>query len=154
MAKLMDELVLNLEKPLVQFYLEDYIKNNTDIYNETNNRIKVNKKLNLMRELCTKPNWNLYNSSPVKVHTIKVAKKIINKLFVVPEVFPTPDGNIQFEFEYKDIYLEFELIKTNKKQYKVKYLRMKGKEIISEGVLNSRDYKTMNKIIFDTFFEE
>lgn len=113
-----------------------------------------NIKLNQIKEECTKPNWNYYDAPAIRVHDIKVAKKVFNNFInIIPEVFPTAKGTIRFEFEYDNIYLEFELIRTNKKEYKLEWIKMINYEGVDVGIISSRDYEKMNKLVADTFAE-
>lgn len=117
----------------------------------SNIRKEQNEKLKNIKKCCNKANWNSYNAKPIRIHTLKVAKKILNNFIVTPEVFPVPNGNIQFEFEFMNNYLEFELVRKNKKEYKLEWIKMIDNEVYSNGIISSRDYEKMNQIVKDFF---
>lgn len=59
--------------------------------------------------------WDGYEASVVNRDVIEFAKEVLFRLTAVPEVFPTLEGNIQFQFEDdEDNYLELELQSNNK----------------------------------------
>ena len=54
-----------------------------------------------------KENWYGSGEVPFDEHVITVAKAVLSKLKVQPEVFPVRDGSIQFDFtSLKQFYLE------------------------------------------------
>lgn len=60
-------------------------------------------------------NWNDNGAPSFDEKMINQMRKIINKLTIQPEVFPTANGSIQFEYENeKGGYLEFELFNDNR----------------------------------------
>lgn len=140
-----------LDDKMSQIMFNEIISD-TKFFTSSNKRIDMNIKLKEIRKLCKSPNWNLYNAKPVKSHTIKVAKKVLNNFITVPKVFPLPDGGIQFEFDYNNIYLEFQLIPINKKEYKLEWEAMDSNYVtLSSGIISSRDYVKMNEIILYCF---
>ena len=56
-----------------------------------------------------KYNWNGYGAEPLPYDTLYKAQLLIPALHVQPEIFPTADGSIQFEYEKNNgDYLEFQ----------------------------------------------
>lgn len=55
-------------------------------------------------------NWNGYGAEPLSKSLINESKKMIYSFAKIPQVFPTADGTLQFEYDKKDgSYLEFQL---------------------------------------------
>lgn len=107
-------------------------------------------KLDLIKKECSKSNWNLYDAKPISNKLIREAKRVMRNFDITPEVFPTGRSTIQFEFEYMNVYLEFELIRISKRKFILEWFRIvNNKE--EEGVISSRDYNKMNNIVYDTF---
>ena len=79
-----------------------------------------------------KPNWDTYNG--LEINTEIIHKSIIllwqiNNL--VPDIFPTGRGSIQFEFERKNgDYLEFEIF-----QDEITYF-IKNNKLCEEGIIS------------------
>lgn len=140
-----------LEDKMSEIMFNEIISNIKN-FTSSNKRINMNMKLKEIGNLCKSPNWNLYKAKPIKRHTLKVAKKVLNNFIIVPEFFPLPNGGIQFEFEYRKIYLEFQLIAINKKEYKLEWVAINNNyNTIANGTISSRDYVKMNEIILYYF---
>ena len=73
------------------------------------NYIQRNTLMRLVQMAALKDNWNGYGAQPLPHDTLYKAQRLIPALHVQPEIFPTADGSIQFEYE-KDNgdYLEFQ----------------------------------------------
>lgn len=54
-------------------------------------------------------NWNENGAPSFPAFQIEMMKHIVNRLNRQPFITPTANGSIQFEYENKDDYLEFEL---------------------------------------------
>ena len=52
-------------------------------------------------------NWDGYGGRPIDPDIIKRAISLVWNLPIIPEVFPTPNGDVQIEFDTREIYLEF-----------------------------------------------
>lgn len=58
-------------------------------------------------------NWNGYEADPLPDNIIEVTRKILKRLSVQPEMFPTARDSIQLEYERENgDYLEFEIKAT------------------------------------------
>ena len=62
-------------------------------------------RLERMRDL--EENWDGYGGRPIDPDVIKRAISLVWNLPIIPEVFPTPNGDVQIEFDTREIYLEF-----------------------------------------------
>ncbi len=80
------------------------ITNNHLVYTAKDKNLAKLERISLLGD-----NWNGYGAAPLPDSTIFSAKNLIRNLFFQPEIFPTPDGTIQIEYE-KDNgdYLEFQ----------------------------------------------
>lgn len=59
--------------------------------------------------------WNGYNANKINEKVIEFAKSLIKKIPVIPDIFPTNNGNIQFQFENSQgDYFECELLPDQK----------------------------------------
>ena len=59
--------------------------------------------------------WNGYNADRINENVIEFAKSLIKKIPVIPDIFPTNNGNIQFQFENSQgDYFECELLPNRK----------------------------------------
>lgn len=55
-------------------------------------------------------NWNGYGARPFSKGYVKYAEYLLRRIPYTAEVFPIPDGRVQFEFDKDDgAYLEFEI---------------------------------------------
>ena len=52
-------------------------------------------------------NWDGYGGRPIDPDIIKRAITLVWNLPIIPEVYPTPNGDIQLQFDIREIYLEF-----------------------------------------------
>lgn len=56
-------------------------------------------------------NWDGYGAEPIDPKIIDRAKQMLDGLAVMPDVYPTSNSTIQFEFERGEDYLEVEIEK-------------------------------------------
>ena len=71
-------------------------------------KIDVINRLNGFSKL--KRNWDCYDAEEISQDVISIAISLINDFQVIPEVFPTSDGGVQFQFTNdNEDYLEVEL---------------------------------------------
>lgn len=55
-------------------------------------------------------NWNGYNGKAISSIIVETAQKIVQKICIQPQIFPTGRNSIQMQFELEDrSYLEFEI---------------------------------------------
>lgn len=74
--------------------------------------------LNRLYHLTKKKNWNLYNADPIPKSIYKIAKDIILHLEYQPMyINPTANNSIQFEWENKYNYIEFEITQRSVKVF-------------------------------------
>lgn len=52
-------------------------------------------------------NWDGCGGRPIDPDIIKRAISLVWNLPIIPEVHPTPNGDVQLEFDTREIYLEF-----------------------------------------------
>ena len=65
-----------------------------------------------------KKNWNGNKSKPMSRKLVKKAKSLIINLEIQPQIFPTANDSIQFEYDgEKNSYLELQITKDNKFSY-------------------------------------
>lgn len=62
-------------------------------------------RLERMRDL--EENWDGYGGRPIDSDIINRAITLVWNLPIIPEVYPTSNGDIQLEFDTREIYLEF-----------------------------------------------
>jgi len=102
------------------------------------NKIKNIEKLNEFLDL--RENWNGNNAKPFKEEVIDKCIDLINLLSIdnQPEIFPTARNTIQFEYDNKNKYLEFEISEKS-----------------IDGFFSSENIeKTFISISFKTFFNK
>lgn len=61
--------------------------------------------------------WDGYTAVPISLESINIAKNFILKLDRISrymDIFPVPNGHVQFEWEKDNQYLEFEFKENNK----------------------------------------
>lgn len=78
--------------------------------------------LNKLKEIENlKDNWNGNGAKPFNDYYINYIKLIIENIDedLQPEIFPIADGNIQFEWEFSNLYLEMIII--NDRKFKLFY---------------------------------
>ena len=116
-----------------------YIGTHTD-YNLSNTLIK------LAQIATLKNNWDGYGAEPLPRDTLYMALCLIPALHVQPEIFPTANGSIQFEFD-KDNgdYLEFQF--TGKGTCEV--FRISGN---NEEYFTSQDNTSSVNALIDDFY--
>ena len=105
--------------------------------------------LNRLYHLTKKKNWNLYNADPIPKSIYKIAKDIILHLEYQPMyINPTANNSIQFEWENKYNYIEFEITQRSVKVFifltedvnKIKYTSI-------SGYYTHTNYDGLNKLI-------
>lgn len=93
-----------------------HYKHNTKIEQSTlsiSQDLKDNlNKLNMIQNL--KNNWDLHGAKPFNQHLIKLCRTLLIRLKWQPEIFPTANDSIQFEFENVDNCLEIQIFKDLK----------------------------------------
>ena len=67
-------------------------------------------KLESFKEL--KKDWNGYNAEPFSEKLINKALELLKQTTPIPEVFPTANNSIQFEWEKTGLYLEIEIFEN------------------------------------------
>lgn len=67
------------------------------------NLIKLNKIAGL------KDNWNLHGASSFSELLVELCRNMLLKLNRQPDIFPTANDSIQFDFKNNDDYLEIEI---------------------------------------------
>lgn len=71
--------------------------------------------------------WDLYKATSFSNSLIEFCRNLLFKLNRQPEIFPTANDSIQFEFKNKDDYLEIEIFDDlSHIEY---YMKKGGKEI-------------------------
>lgn len=89
------------------------------------------KKLNRIASL--KDDWNLHGASSFSESLLKLCRNMLLKLNRQPDIFPTANDSIQFEFKNKDDYLEIEIFDDlSHIEY---YMKKGGKEIEKSTVV-------------------
>lgn len=91
--------------------------------------------------------WDGYNAKAINEKVIESAIEIIRKLPTCPEVFPTSDGDIQFQFEDNEgNYMEMELLKNGVVEV---YLEMEGYESkeFSTSIGDVKGWKKVEKLV-------
>ena len=106
-------------------------------------------RLNRLYHITKKKNWNLYNADPIPKSIYKIAKNIILHLDYQPMyINPTANDSIQFEWENKYSYIEYEI---NQRSVKVFILLTedvnKIKDTSISGYYSHTNYDGLNKLI-------
>ena len=106
-------------------------------------------RLNRLYHLTKKKNWNLYNADPIPKSIYKIAKKNILRLEYQPMyINPTANNSIQFEWENKYSYIEFEITKRNVKVFILLTEDInKIKDTSISGYYSHTNYDGLNKLI-------
>lgn len=93
---------------------------------------KVKSKFELIRNL--EDGWNGEKAKKFDVDFVNEIEKIVLGLDIEPQVYPTPNGTIQIEYEEENKYLEFEFSPENLKEHKaIAFCKWnKGKETAFE----------------------
>ena len=106
-------------------------------------------RLNRLYHITKKKNWNLYNADPIPKSIYKIAKNIILHLDYQPMyINPTANDSIQFEWENKYSYIEYEINQRSVKVFilltedvnKIKYTSI-------SGYYTHTNYDGLNKLI-------
>ena len=83
---------------------------------EASNLLSVYRKLDNIRDLGD--NWNLDGARPIGNSIIELIRRMIPKLVILPEIFPTGRSTIQLEYDGDDdAYLEIEIMNEKKQMY-------------------------------------
>lgn len=61
-------------------------------------------------------NWDGNGAKKFDKNFVKYIENLAEQLIITPQIFPTVNGTIQFEFEDENNYLEFEFNETDKKK--------------------------------------
>ena len=106
-------------------------------------------RLNRLYHLTKKKNWNLYNADPIPKSLYKIAKKIILRLEYQPMyINPTANNSIQFEWENKYNYIEFEITQRSVKIFIFLTEDVnKIKDTSIYGYYSYNNYDELNKLI-------
>ena len=106
-------------------------------------------RLNRLYHLTKKKNWNLYNADPIPKSIYKIAKKIILRLEYQPMyINPTANNSIQFEWENKYSYIEFEISQRSVKVFILLTEDVnKIKNTSIHGYYSHNNYDGLNKLI-------
>ena len=106
-------------------------------------------RLNRLYHLTKKKNWNLYNADPIPKSIYKIAKKIILRLGYQPMyINPTANNSIQFEWENKYSYIEFEISQRSVKVFILLTEDVnKIKDTSISGYYSHNNYDGLNKLI-------
>ena len=101
------------------------------------------KKLNKIAGL--KDDWNLHGASSFSESLIEFCRNMLLKLNRQPDIFPTANDSIQFEFENNGDYLEIEIYDDlSRIEY---YMKKGGKEIEKSAFVQDLIQ------VVDTFYE-
>lgn len=76
-------------------------------------------------------NWDGYGAEPIDPQIINRAKRILDGLIAMPDVYPTSASTIQFEFERGEDYLEVNI----------------EKDCLNILVCHNNDYKNAKTIV-------
>ena len=106
-------------------------------------------RLNRLYHITKKKNWNLYNADPIPKSLYKIAKKIILRLEYQPMyINPTANNSIQFEWENKYSYIEFEISQRSVKVFILLTEDVnKIKDTSISGYYSHNNYDGLNKLI-------
>ena len=90
--------------------------------------------------------WNLYKATSFSNSLIEFCRNLLFKLNRQPEIFPTANNSIQFEFKNKDDYLEIEIYDDlSCIEY---YMKKNGKEIENKAFVQDV-VKVVNQFYID-----
>ena len=112
-------------------------------------KIHIIFRLNRLYHLTKKKNWNLYNADPIPKSIYKIAKNIILHLDYQPMyINPTACDSIQFEWENKYSYIEFEITQRSVKVFILLTEDVnKIKDTSISGYYSHTNYDGLNKLI-------
>lgn len=102
------------------------------------------KKINRIADL--KDDWNLHGASSFSESLIEFCRNMLLKLNRQPNIFPTANGSIQFEFENNDDYLEIEVIDDLSC---IEYYMKKGGKEIEKSTVVQDVIKVVNQFYYD-----
>ena len=106
-------------------------------------------RLNRLYHITKKKNWNLYNADPIPKSIYKIAKNIIHHLDYQPMyINPTANDSIQFEWEDKYSYIEYEITQRSVKVFILLTEDVnKIKDTSISGYYSHNNYDGLNKLI-------
>lgn len=121
-------------------YLAAYFQNNSS-YTYSKEKVKA---IHLVAEIANlKKNWNDNEADPIPVNILLKAFELIEILTVLPDIFPTACGTIQFEYEKATgEYLELELQEDGIKVFKIDSANVENTELISY-----EDFERLKQIV-------
>lgn len=102
------------------------------------------KKLNRIAGL--KDDWNLHGASSFSESLLKLCRNMLLKLKRQPDIFPTANNSIQFEFENNDDYLEIEIFDDLSH---IEYYMKKGGKEIKKSTVVQDVIKVVNQFYCD-----
>ncbi len=126
---------------------ESYEYNNSFVLEQLQN-ISPDKEENLQQIndiSLLEDNWNGYGAKKFSMKVIEFARRIIDNLFIQPEVFPTGRNSIQIEYDKSNgDYLELELFEDNTIKLFVLYANGENK---TENI----SFDDINKVVDDFY---
>lgn len=121
--------------------------NKDDVYTIDDSKVAVLRKIDRIKHLTN--NWNGYGAKPFDDEVIKKAENMAVLLSYTPEVYPTANGTLQFEYHKSDgAYLEFEVSENNAVPVYIE--NKEGSE--KEFEVTDNSYEELNKIV-KAFYE-
>ena len=90
--------------------------------------------------------WDLYKATSFSNSLIEFCRNLLFKLNRQPNIFPTANGSIQFEFENNDDYLEIEVIDDLRC---IEYYMKKGGKEIEKSTVVQDVIKVVNQFYYD-----
>lgn len=102
------------------------------------------KKLNRIAGL--KDDWNLHGASSFSESLLKLCRNLLLKLNRQPDIFPTANNSIQFEFKNKDDYLEIEIFDDLSH---IEYYMKKGGKEIEKSTVVQDVIKVVDQFYYD-----
>lgn len=102
------------------------------------------KKINRIAGL--KDDWNLHGASSFSESLLKLCRNMLLKLKRQPDIFPTANNSIQFEFKNKDDYLEIEIFDDLSH---IEYYMKKGGKEIEKSTVVQDVIKVVNQFYYD-----
>lgn len=102
------------------------------------------KKLNRIAGL--KDDWNLHGASSFNELLVELCRNLLFKLNRQPDIFPTANNSIQFEFKNKDDYLEIEIFDNLSH---IEYYMKKGGKETKKSTVVQDVIKVVNQFYCD-----
>lgn len=102
------------------------------------------KKLNRIAGL--KDDWNLHGAFSFSELLVELCRNMLLKLNRQPDIFPTANDSIQFEFKNKDDYLEIEIFDDLSH---IEYYMKKGGKEIEKSTVVQDVIKVVNQFYCD-----